>query len=88
MAQRSARAEAIAGADRSSSSFCSFPIFRGSGNPVCMSAESVHSGTVGDPGHREDVPCLGGLESSTEDRRTRSGTTVGSWDRGEDIDGR
>lgn len=53
-----------------------------------MSAESVHSGTVGDPGHREDVPCLGGLESSTEDRRTRSGTTVGSWDRGEDIDGR
>lgn len=39
VAQRSARAEAIAGAGRSSSSFCSSPIFRGSGNPVCMSAE-------------------------------------------------
>ena len=39
---------------------------------------SVRAGTVGGPGHREDVPCLGGLESSTEDRRTRSVTTVGS----------
>ena len=41
MAQRSAWAEVIVGAGRSSSSFCSSPIFRSSGNPVCMSAEGL-----------------------------------------------
>ena len=88
MAQRSARAEAIAGVQKLKLLLLISHLSRLREPRLYECRGSVRAGTVGGPGHREDVPCLGGLESSTEDRRTRSVTTVGSWDRREDIDGR
>lgn len=87
MAQRSAGLRSLQ--ELAEAQAPSAPIFRGTGNPGCVSAEGLCAQAQwGIPEMEEMCPNLWGLESSTEDRRTRIGATVGSWDHGEDIDGR